>query len=208
MNSALEKFSVFTDEELVKTAQQGDNAALEAIILRYRNLVYAKSKAFFLMGADEDDIIQEGLIGLYNAVKKFDGDKFPFFKVFAGICIKRRILTAVREASRKKHSPLNSYVSLDNNSFDDESDSTLLDVLDVLAFDELQNPEAILIDRENKDGMEYKINKTLSKMELEVLFEYLEGSSYQEIADTLNKDIKAVDNAVQRIKKKLKYLLE
>ena len=206
MDSALDKFSAFTDEELVKMAQKGDNAALEAIILRYKNLVYAKSKAFFLMGADDDDIIQEGLIGLYNAVKKFDGDKFPFFKVFAGICIKRRILTAVREASRKKHSPLNSYVSLDNNSFDDESDTTLLDVLDI--FDDLQNPEAILIDRENKDGMEYKINKTLSEMELEVLFEYLEGRSYQEIADILNKDVKAVDNAIQRIKKKLKYLLE
>lgn len=206
MDSALEKFSAFTDEELVKMAQKGDNAALEAIILRYKNLVYSKSRAFFLMGADDDDIIQEGLIGLYNAVKKFDGDKFPFFKVFAGICIKRRILTAVREASRKKHSPLNSYVSLDNNSFDDESDTTLLDVLDI--FDDLQNPEAILIDRENKDGMEYKINKTLSQMELEVLFEYLEGRSYQEIADILHKDVKAVDNAIQRIKKKLKYLLE
>lgn len=205
MNIALKKFSAFTDEELVKKAQQGDKAALEAIILRYKNLVYSKSKAFFLMGADEDDIIQEGLIGLYNAAKKFDGDKFPFFKVFAGICIKRRIITAVKEASRKKHSPLNSYVSLDNNSFDDESDTTLLDVL---AFDELQNPEAILINRENINGMEYEINKALSEMELEVLFEYLEGRSYQEIADILGKDYKSVDNAIQRIKKKLQYLIK
>ncbi len=205
MDGALEKFSGFTDEELVNLAQKGDKRALEAIILRYKNLVYSKSKAFFLIGADDDDIIQEGLIGLYNAVKKFDADKFPFFKVFAGICIKRRIITAVKEATRKKHSPLNSYVSLDNNNFDDESDTTLLDVL---AFDELQDPEAILIDRENMDGMEYEINKTLSEMELAVLFEYLEGRSYQEIAEILGKDAKAVDNAIQRIKKKLKYLLE
>lgn len=204
MNGALSKFSAYTDEELVKVAQQGDKAALEAIILRYKNLVYSKSKAFFLLGADEDDIIQEGLIGLYNAVKKFNGDKFPFFSVFAGICIKRKILTAVKEASRKKHSPLNSYVSLDNNNFDDESDTNLLDVL---AFDELRNPEAILIDRENVNGMEYKISKSLSEFELEVLFEYLDGSSYQEIAEKLNKDIKAVDNAIQRIKKKLRHLL-
>lgn len=205
MDGALEKFSGFTDEELVNLAQKGDKRALEAIILRYKNLVYSKSKAFFLIGADDDDIIQEGLIGLYNAVKKFDAGKFPFFKVFAGICIKRRIITAVKEATRKKHSPLNSYVSLDNNNFDDESDTTLLDVL---AFDELQDPEAILIDRENMDGMEYEINKTLSEMELAVLFEYLEGRSYQEIAEILGKDAKAVDNAIQRIKKKLKYLLE
>lgn len=205
MNSALKKFSAFTDEELVNMAQKGDTSALEAIILRYKNLVYAKSKAFFLMGADNDDIIQEGLIGLYNAVKKFDGDKFPFFKVFAGICVKRRIINAVKEASRKKHSPLNSYVSLDNNNFDDENASNLLDIL---ASDELQDPETILIDRENIDGMEYKINKTLSSMELEVLLEYLDGRSYQEIADIIGKDIKAVDNAIQRIKKKLEYLIK
>lgn len=205
MKSVVEEFSGFEDEKLVKMAQEGDKRALEAVILRYMNLVYGKSKAFFLIGADEDDIIQEGLIGLYNAVMKFDGDKFPFFKVFAGICVKRRIITAIKEASRKKHSPLNSYVSLDNNNFDSESDITLLDVL---ALDELQDPEAILIDRENMDGMEYKINKSLSEMELGVLFQYLEGRSYQEIAEVLGRDVKSVDNAIQRIKKKLQYLLE
>ncbi|MDY3030567.1 MAG: RNA polymerase sporulation sigma factor SigH [Clostridia bacterium] len=202
---ASEEFSGYTDEKLVELAQKGDKLALEAVILRYRKLVYSKSKAFFLMGADEDDIIQEGLIGLYNAVMKFDGSKFPFFKVFAGICVRRRIITAVKEASRKKHSPLNSYVSLDNNNFDDENDSARLEVL---AFEEHRNPEAILIDRENKDGMEYKINKILSPLELSVLFEYLEGHSYQEIAENLDKDIKAVDNAIQRIKKKLRYLIK
>ncbi len=141
-----------SDEELVAKAQSGDDEALEAILSRYKNLVYAKSKPYFLAGADDDDIVQEGFIGLYKAVRDFDGEHFPFFKVFAGVCVTRHILTAVKAASRKKHLPLNSYVSLDKNTYDDDSDTTLLDVM---AFDELQDPEAILIDRENVDGMEY-----------------------------------------------------
>lgn len=193
-----------SDEELVKAAQNGDDEALEAILSRYKNLVYAKSKPYFLAGADDDDIIQEGLIGLYKAVMDFDGDRFPFFKVFAGVCVTRHIITAVKAASRKKHLPLNSYVSLDKNTYDDDSDTTLLDII---AFSELQDPEAILIDRENMDGMEYKINKVLSKLETEVLVYYLEGLSYQEIAEKLGKDTKAVDNAIQRIKKKLESTL-
>ena len=183
-----------SDEELVKAAQSGNNEALEAILSRYKNLVYAKSKPYFLAGADDDDIIQEGLIGLYKAVMDFDGNRFPFFKVFAGVCVTRHIITAVKAASRKKHLPLNSYVSLDKNTYDDDSDTTLLDII---AFSE----------RENMDGMEYKINKVLSKLETEVLVYYLEGLSYQEIAEKLGKDTKAVDNAVQRIKKKLESTL-
>ena len=205
MNSVPEGFSEYTDEELVAMAQNGDKNALEAVILRYNKLVYAKSKSFFLIGADDDDIIQEGFIGLYNAVKKFDGEKFPFFNVFAGLCIRRRMINAVKEASRKKHSPLNSYVSLDNTGFDDENSVRLSEVL---ASDTLRDPETIFIDREDADGMEYEINKALSSMELKVLLEYLDGRSYQEIADILGKDAKSVDNAIQRIKKKLKYLVK
>ncbi|MDY3972417.1 MAG: RNA polymerase sporulation sigma factor SigH [Clostridia bacterium] len=193
-----------TDEQLVRIAQSGDDEALEAILSRYKNLVYSKSKPYFLAGADDDDIIQEGFIGLYKAVKDFDADRFPFFKVFAGVCVTRHIITAVKAASRKKHQPLNSYVSLDKNTYDDDSDTTLLDVM---AFNELQDPEAILIDRERVDGMEYKINKVLSKLETEVLVCYLEGLSYSEIAAKLGKDTKAVDNAIQRIKKKLENAL-
>lgn len=193
-----------TDEQLVRIAQSGDDEALEAILSRYKNLVYSKSKPYFLAGADDDDIIQEGFIGLYKAVKDFDADRFPFFKVFAGVCVTRHIITAVKAASRKKHQPLNSYVSLDKNTYDDDSDTTLLDVM---AFNELQDPEAILIDRERVDGMEYKINKVLSKLETEVLVCYLEGLSYSEIAEKLGKDTKAVDNAIQRIKKKLENAL-
>lgn len=198
------EYDNLTDEELVKKAQSGDNDALEAILSRYKNLVYAKSKPYFLAGADDDDIIQEGFIGLYKAVTDFDGERFPFFKVFAGVCVTRHILTAVKAASRKKHQPLNSYVSLDKSTYDDDSDMALLDVM---AGGELQDPEAILIDRENLDGVEYTINKVLSKLETEVLVLHLEGMSYSEIADRLGKDTKAVDNAVQRIKKKLESAL-
>ncbi len=193
-----------SDEQLVKRAQSGDNESLETILSRYKNLVYSKAKPYFLAGADDEDVIQEGFIGLYKAVKDFDGDRFPFFKVFAGVCVTRHIITAVKAASRKKHAPLNSYVSLDKNTYDENSDITLLDVI---AFDELQNPEAIFIDRENVGGMEYKINKALSKLETEVLVLYLEGMSYSEIAREVGKDTKAVDNAVQRIKKKLENAL-
>lgn len=199
-----ENLKSLSDEQLVKRAQEGDDKALEAILSRYKNLVYSKSKPYFLAGADDDDIIQEGFIGLYKAVKDFDGERFPFFKVFAGVCVTRCIITAVKAASRKKHQPLNSYVSLDKNTYDEDSDITLLDVM---AFDELQDPEAILIDRERVDGMEYKINKVLSKLETEVLVYYLEGLSYSEIAAKLGKDTKAVDNAIQRIKKKLENTL-
>lgn len=194
-----------SDEELVKLSQEGDKEALETILSRYKNLVYSKSRPYFLAGADDDDIIQEGFIGLYKAVKDFDGDRFPFFKVFAGVCVTRHIITAVKAASRKKHLPLNSYVSLDKNTYDDESDIPLQSIL---VFNELQDPEAILIDRENTHGMEYKINKALSTLEMEVLVCYLDGMSYQEIADKLSKDAKAVDNAMQRIKKKLKGTLD
>ena len=199
MKSAVKekRLDELSDEQLVKAAQSGDDSALETILSRYKNLVRAKAKPYFLAGADDDDIVQEGFIGLYKAVTDFDGERFPVFKVFASI-------TAVKAASRKKHLPLNSYVSLDKNTYDDDSDTTLLDVI---AFNELQNPEAIFIDRENVDGMEYKINKTLSKLELQVLVGYLDGMSYNEISKKLNKDVKAIDNALQRVKKKLETAL-
>ncbi|MCH5209981.1 MAG: RNA polymerase sporulation sigma factor SigH [Oscillospiraceae bacterium] len=201
----MENLDTLTDEQLVTEAQQGNSDALEIIMSRYKKLVYAKSKPYFLAGADDDDIIQEGLIGLYKAVKDFDEERFPIFRVFAGICITRHIITAVKAASRKKHQPLNSYVSLDKNTYDDDSDTKLMDVI---AFGGIQDPEAILIDRENVDGMEYKINKVLSKLETEVLVYHLEGMSYSEIAGKIGRDIKAVDNAVQRIKKKLENALK
>ncbi len=189
-----------SDEELVLMAQNGDNDALETIISRYRGLVYSKSKLYFLAGADKDDIVQEGLIGLYKAVKDFNRERSMIFKAFAGMCISRQIITAVKAASRKKHMPLNSYVSLDNTAFDNEADAN---ILSFAAADDVLNPEEIVIDKENVNGIEYKINQALSKFESSVLFYYLDGMSYQEIAEIERRDVKAVDNAIQRIKKKL-----
>lgn len=201
----VENFKNLTDEELVKMAQGGDDTAFETVLVRYKGLVHSKSKPYFLAGADEDDIIQEGFIGLYKAIKDFDGERYPVFRAFAGVCVTRQILNAVAAAQRKKHGPLNSYISLDKGTYDDDGDYPLMEVV---AGDEAQDPETIVIDRENVDGMEYKINKVLSQLETEVLFYHLDGLSYSEIAQKLGKDTKAVDNAVQRIKKKLKGTLK
>ena len=193
----------FSDEEVVFLAQQGDREALEHIIIRYRNFVYSKAKKFFLIGSEQDDLIQEGMIGLYEAVKSFKNEKASF-KSFAGICIRRQMISAVKTATRNKHKPLNSYVSLDKNVYDSENDAVFMDsILDKYP----QNPEAIVIDKESLDGIENKISRTLSKLELEVLMYYLDGYSYQQIAEKIEKDVKAVDNAIQRIKKKIESVI-
>lgn len=193
-----------SDEELVKKAQNGDNSALETILLRYKNLVWSKAKTYYIAGADEDDMMQEGLIGLYSAVKKFDGTRFPFFKVFALVCVKRRMLSAIKEASRKKHKPLNSYISLDTSANNSSQDTSLSEI--IASEEDLHNPEAMIINRESYNSMESEINRSLSTFELDVLMLYLEDRSYREIAHMLNRDAKSVDNAIQRIKKKLVYL--
>lgn len=183
-----------SDEKLVVLARTNDADAFEVILSRYKGLIYAKSKPYFLAGADQDDIIQEGLIGLYKAVRDYDSKKSAYFKPFANVCVARQIISAVKTASRKKHMPLNAYVSLDDDT----------DAANPLGFkEETLNPEEIVIDRENTNGIECKINKALSKFESRVLFYYLDGMTYQEIAGAERRDIKAVDNAIQRIKKKM-----
>ncbi len=194
----------FSDEKVVLLAQKGDSRALDHIIARYRNLVYTKAKPYFLIGADKDDIIQEGMIGLYKAVKDFKNQKATF-KAFAGICVSRQIISAVKSATRQKHMPLNSYISLNKNVYDSEEDATLLDII---SEQYPQDPESILINRESLDGIEYKISQALSKFELEVLMYYLDGRSYQEISAYVHRDVKSVDNAVQRMKKKIEVILQ
>ncbi|MCD8390552.1 MAG: RNA polymerase sporulation sigma factor SigH [Firmicutes bacterium] len=192
-----------TDEELVTLYQSGERAALDKIIARYKNVVNATASRYFIPGAEKDDIIQEGLIGLYKAANDFSPSKGLYFKPYAAACVKNNIITAIKTAARKKNSPLNSYISLTKSTYDDGDES----LLNIMALGEIQNPESIVIDRENVDGIEYTINRALSKFELEVLLEYLSGRSYREIASALNRDVKAVDNAIQRIKKKLTVLL-
>lgn len=193
-----------TDDELVELAKAGDAAALEAVLLRYKPLVHKKSQPYYLAGGDDDDVVQEGLIGLYKAVMEFDKTKFPLFKVFAGVCIERRIISAVKKASRRKHSPLNTYISLSSGAFDDEGGAGIESVLE--SRDE-NNPEDIMLERERVLALEGIISGALSDLEKSVLLGYLNGSSYKEIAQSLGRDVKAVDNAIQRIKKKLESLV-
>lgn len=190
-----------TDDELILGTQSGDEKALETILVRYKPLVYKKSQPYYLAGGDDDDVIQEGLIGLYKAVMNFDKDKFPLFNVFAGVCIERRIISAVKKASRLKHNPLNTYISLSN---DDEGETEI----EPIESDIAKNPENIFIERENVTGLEGKINNALSTFEMQVLLCQLNGHTYKETADILSRDTKAVDNAMQRIKKKLEDVIQ
>ncbi len=195
-----------SDEQLVLAAQNNDMHAANVLLSRYRDFVGAKAKAYFLVGADKDDIFQEGMIGLYKAVRDFDIKRCPSFKAFAGVCVSRRIITAIKTANRQKHMPLNSYVSLDKSIYDDEnSDGAYINVIQEPY---QSDPEEIVINRENMDTIECTINKTLSKLELQVLVYYLKGMNYREISELINKDIKSVDNAVQRIKRKLEAILK
>lgn len=193
-----------TDNELILAAQSGDQEALEEILMRYKPLVHKKSQPYYMAGGDDDDIVQEGLIGLYTAVMDFNKDKFPLFNIFAGVCIERRIISAVKKASRQKHIPLNSYISLSNRVFNDDDGAYVEDVIDNGMG---ENPEKILIERETVLGLEGIISQALSEFEMRVLLCHLNGMSYKEAAGVLNKDMKSIDNAMQRIKKKLENLV-
>ena len=189
-----------SDEKLVQAAKGGDAQAWEEIISRYRNLIRPKNDVKFLVGAEENDVVQERLLGLYFAVKEFDEKRSPCFSAFAKRCIENHLSTAITAALRKKHSPLNSYVSLDKDT--DEEGSFVM--WDFVPADSVRNPEEILIDRESRNDIECRINKELSSLESEVLTKYLDGWSYKEIAGQLKKDEKSVDNAMQRIKRRFK----
>ena len=195
----------FSDEEIVEMVRNGDGEALEYLINKYRNFVRAKARSYFLVGADREDIIQEGMIGLYKAVRDFKGDKLSSFKAFAELCITRQMITAIKTATRQKHIPLNSYVSLDKPIYDDESDRTLMDVI---SGTKAMDPEELIVNREEVDDIELKMTELLSDLERKVLALYLDGRSYQEISEELNRHVKSIDNALQRVKRKLEKYLE
>lgn len=192
------------DEKLVEFVHQGDSDALDYLIHKYRQFVRAKARSYFLIGADREDIVQEGMIGLFKAIRDYKGDKSTSFKAFAELCITRQIITAIKTATRQKHIPLNSYVSLDKPVYDDESDRTLMDMLEG---SKSMDPEEMVINQEEFNTIEMKITELLSDLEREVLALYLDGQSYQEISAELNRHVKSIDNALQRVKRKLeKYL--
>ncbi|AEJ44943.1 RNA polymerase, sigma-24 subunit, ECF subfamily [Alicyclobacillus acidocaldarius subsp. acidocaldarius Tc-4-1] len=193
-----------TDEELVEAVHRGDTDALDYLIHKYKNFVRAKARSYFLIGADREDIVQEGMIGLYKSIRDFRGDKLSSFKAFAELCITRQIITAIKTATRQKHIPLNSYVSLDKPIYDEDSDRTLLDVICTVR---VADPEELIINQEEFDDIEGKMAELLSDLERQVLMLYLDGRSYQEIAVDLARHVKSIDNALQRVKRKLeKYL--
>ena len=198
-------YGELVDEELVDHAKGGDDRAAEFLITKYRNFVRVKAKAYFLIGADREDIIQEGMIGLYKAIRDFRRDKLSSFRAFAELCITRQIITAIKTATRQKHIPLNSYISLNKPIYDEDSDRTLLDVISSM---KVSDPEELVINQEASATMRERIRKNLSELECKVLTAYLEGKSYQEMANELNRHVKSIDNALQRVKRKLERNLE
>lgn len=198
-------YAEMVDEDLVETAKNGDDRASEFLINKYRNFVRVKAKAYFLIGADREDIIQEGMIGLYKAIRDFRRDKLSSFRAFAELCITRQIITAIKTATRQKHIPLNSYISLNKPIYDDDSDRTLLDVIGGM---KVSDPEELVINEEASARMRARIRRNLSELEHRVLSAYLEGKSYQEMANELRRHVKSIDNALQRVKRKLERNLE
>ena len=189
-----------TDEQLIARIREGDGEAERLLFERYKQLVRSRAHSYFLIGADHEDLVQEGMLGLYKAVCEYDETKSAAFKSFAELCITRQILSAIKNATRKKHTPLNHYVSLNRSPIESADDVTLLDTMRSLS---VADPEDVLIGRENFEQMVVYLEKALSPMERRVLSLYLDGLSYPQIAARIEKPLKSVDNAMQRVKHKL-----
>ncbi len=188
-----------TDEKLIEIIQSEDNGALDCLIARYNDVVNMKANKFFMIGAERDDMIQEGYIGLYKAVKSFDSEKQNSFKTFANLCIERQLITAVKNSNRQKHIPLNSSVSLNASAYEDNEDTSMIEVLDTKTVDD---PLEIIAKKEYYSLIERKIDESLSDFERKVLEEYKQGKSYAMIAQKLGSKVKSIDTAIQRIRKK------
>ncbi|MEI6521371.1 MAG: RNA polymerase sporulation sigma factor SigH [bacterium] len=188
------------DEDIVVHAREGCKQATEHLLSKYRSIVEGKARSYFLVGADHEDIVQEGMIGLFKAIRDFRNDRMLPFRAFAELCISRQIFTAIKAATRQKHIPLNSYVSLHANLYDSDSDRTLIDTIAETA---TSDPEEVVITQQFTDDLRKKIKNDLSSLESAVLRSHLEGKSYQEIAGDLNRRVKSIDNALQRAKRKI-----
>ena len=199
------EYAQMTDEKLIENIKNEDKMALNCLMKRYNDVVNMKANKFFMVGAEKDDMVQEGMIGLYKAVKSFDSSKENSFKTFANMCIERQLITAVKNSNRQKHIPLNSSVSLNAAAYEDNED---MDKLDVLNIKTLNDPSDIIADREYFKSIEEQIKENLSKFELLVLSEYEKGKSYAAIAEKLNAKIKSVDTAIQRIRRKANKIRE
>ena len=197
-----------SDDELVLRARAGDEASLEYLLIRYKNFARVKARSYFLVGADKEDIVQEGMIGLYKAIRDYKDDKQSSFRAFAELCITRQIITAIKTATRQKHIPLNSYISLNRPLSQDEAGEPDRVLVDVLATHTMADPVDLVISSEEVRQMQTSFGEILSDLESHVLSLYIEGKSYQEIAASLKRHVKSIDNALQRIKRKVEAHME
>lgn len=201
INNLDEKYKEMSDENLLREISQNqNNMAFDCLIERYKDVVSIKANKFFMIGSEKEDMLQEGYIGLYKAVKSFDKEKQNSFKTFAGLCIERQMITAVKNCNRQKHIPLNSSLSLNAGAFDDDDDVEVMEVLDTRRAGD--DPQDIVTQKEYFLVIEKEINKSLSDFERKVLMHYQNGESYSEIAMKLDSKVKSVDTAIQRIRKK------
>lgn len=194
--------STLEESEVLSLAKEGETAAVEFMLNKYKNFVKSKARTYFLIGAEKSDIVQEGMIGLYKAIKDYNPQSGASFRSFADLCITRQIITAIKTATRQKHMPLNSYISLNKNT-DDESDTAMIDSISESRH---LDPEEIMINKERMSFIESKLSSSLSTYETNVLRGYIAGKNYAEISAELGKSEKSIDNALQRIKKKIEKI--
>ena len=197
--SVTDNYKNMSDEDLITVIKSGDKFALEFLIEKYKELVNMKVSKFFMIGAEKEDIVQEGLIGLFKAIKNYNPDMQNSFKTFANLCIERQLITAIKSSNRQKHMPLNSYLSLNTTAYEDDEDSNLLDIFDS---HQIEDPLDTITKKEYYKTVEVAIDKSLSDFEKKVLNRYMQGESYVQIAEKLDAPVKSIDNAIQRIRKK------
>ena len=194
-----DNFDELKDEELLSLIKSGNKDALDYLLNKYKELVYMKVSKYFMIGAERDDIFQEGMIGLYKAIKSYKEEKHNSFKTFANMCIERQLITAIKTSNRQKHMPLNSYLSLNTSTYEEDEDKTLLDVLNNKM---VEDPLDTITKKEYYKTVENAIDKSLSDFEKQVLIKFINGESYVKIAEDLESPVKSIDNAIQRIRKK------
>ena len=194
------KYDKLTDEQIISQINSGDEQALPYLLEKYQKMVNTKVRKYFIIGAEKEDIMQEGMIGLFKAIKTFDGEKQSTFKTFANICIEGQIITAIKSSNRQKHIPLNSYLSLNAAAYENEDDSK--DLIDTFDNNTAEDPLETIMKQEYYEEIQKSIDKSLSKFEKKVLDRFLKGESYVVIANKLDSTVKSVDNAIQRIRKK------
>ena len=195
-----EKYANLTDEQIISQIKEGDEQALSFLLDKYKDLVNSKVGKYFIIGAEREDIRQEGMIGLYKAIRGFDHCKQNTFKTFANLCIERQLITAIKSSNRQKHMPLNSYLSLNTSAYDNDEDGT--ELIETFEVDTIEDPLETIMKKESFDEIQKTMHKSLSKFEEQVLDRYIQGESYEIIAKRLDTPVKSVDNAIQRIRKK------